>query len=67
MINKENEEYITIEEACAILRVSRKTLERYTAASRIKKYRRGVRNVIYNRSEVERLKYELSIIRPGNS
>jgi excisionase family DNA binding protein len=64
MINKDNEEYLTTEEACAILRVSRRTIERYTNAGRIKKYRRGIRNVVYKRSEVEKLRDELLTIRP---
>jgi excisionase family DNA binding protein len=64
MTTKDNEEYLTTEEACALLGVSRRTLERYTNAGRIRKYRRGIRNVIYKRSEVENLKGELSEVRP---
>ncbi len=64
MINKDDEEYLTTEEACAILGVSRKTIERYTNAGRIKKYRRGIRNVVYKRSEVEKLRDDLLTVRP---
>lgn len=64
MTTHDNEENLTIEEACAILGVSRRTLERYTNAGRIRKYRRGIRNVVYKRSEVEHLKKELSEVRP---
>jgi excisionase family DNA binding protein len=66
MTSKDREEYITTEEACAILRISRRTLERYSAAGRIKKYRRGIRNVVYSRSEVEWLRDELLEVRPEN-
>ncbi len=63
MATYENEEYLTTEGACALLGVSRRTLERYTNAGRIKKYRRGIRNVVYRRSEVENLKNELLEVR----
>lgn len=62
-ITSYREEYLSTEEACAILGVSRRTLERYADAGRIKKYRRGLRNVVYKRSEVERLRDELSEVR----
>lgn len=64
MTTHNNEEFLTTEEACALLGVSRRTLERYTDAGRIKKYRRGIRNVIYKRSEVQHLKEELAEVRP---
>jgi excisionase family DNA binding protein len=64
MFNHSGGEYLTPEEACAILGVSRRTLERYANAGRIRKYRRGIRNVFFRRSEVERLRDELSEIRP---
>lgn len=63
MATYDNEEYLTTEGACALLGVSRRTLERYTNAGRIKKYRRGIRNVVYKRSEVENLKNELLEVR----
>lgn len=63
MTTYDNDEYLTTEEACVVLGVSRRTLERYTDAGRIRKYRRGIRNVVYKRSEVENLKNNLSEIR----
>ncbi len=63
MTTYDKDEYLTTEGACALLGVSRRTLERYTNAGRIKKYRRGIRNVVYKRSEVENLKNELLEIR----
>jgi len=64
MTSQSNEEYLTPEEACALLGISRRTLERYADAGRIRKYRRGIRNVFFKRSEVERLRDNLSQIRP---
>ncbi len=64
MASQGSEEYMTPEEAGALLGISRRTLERYANAGRIRKYRRGIRNVFFKRSEVERLKDELSQIRP---
>lgn len=63
MATYDNEEYLTTEAACALLGVSRRTLERYTNAGRIKKYRRGIRNVVYKHSEVENLRNELLEVR----
>jgi excisionase family DNA binding protein len=62
-MTSDKEEYLSTEEACAILGVSRRTLERYAESGRIKKYRRGLRSVIYKRVEVERLRDELSEVR----
>lgn len=59
----DREEYLSTEEACAILGISRRTIERYASTNRIKKYRRGLRNVVYKRSEVERLRNELLEVR----
>jgi len=67
MTSQDYPEYLTPEEACAILGVSRRTLERYADAGRIRKYRRGVRNVVFKRSEVEKLRDELSEIRPEDN
>lgn len=63
MTSQDYTEYLTPEEACAILGVSRRTLERYADAGRIRKYRRGIRNVVFKRSEVEKLRSELTEIR----
>ena len=57
-------EYVTADEACGILGVTRRTLDRYADAGRIRKYRRGIRNVVFRRADVERLKRELEEIRP---
>jgi excisionase family DNA binding protein len=57
-------EYVTADEACDILEVTRRTLDRYVDAGRIRKYRRGIRNVVFRRIDVERLKRELEEIRP---
>jgi len=57
-------EYVTADEACGILRVTRRTLDRYVDAGRIRKYRRGIRNVVFIRADIERLKRELEEIRP---
>lgn len=62
MTQFENEEYLTLEEAAAIIGRSRRTLERYTKEGRIKRYRRGF-SVLYKRSDVERLNKELNEIR----
>jgi excisionase family DNA binding protein len=56
------DEYITTDEAIALLGVSRTTLHTYVKQGRIQKYTRGVtRRVYYKRSEVE----ELGQIRPA--
>ena len=57
-------EYVTADEACDILGVTRRTLDRYADSGRIRKYRRGIRNVVLRRADVERLKRELEEIRP---
>ena len=64
MARHDEAEYVTSDEACDILGVTRRTLDRYADAGRIRKYRRGIRNVVFRRAEVERLKRELEEIRP---
>jgi excisionase family DNA binding protein len=64
MTSQDYNEYLTPEEACAILGVSRRTLERYADSGRIRKYRRGIRNIFFKRSEVEKLRSNLTEIRP---
>jgi excisionase family DNA binding protein len=64
MVGQGEGEYVTADEACNILGVTRKTLDRYAKAGRIRKYRRGIRNVVFKRADVERLKRELEDIRP---
>ena len=53
----DNEEYYSVEEACAFLGgISRETLRRRTQAYGIKKYTRGVtRNVYYRKADLDRL------------
>ena len=49
-------EYLTPQEACDYLGVSRSTLERYAETGRITKYRRGIkREVPFKRAELDRL------------
>ena len=56
LAKQEDEQYLTPDEACKYLEVSRRTLERYVADGRITKYRRGVkRTVLFKRSELDRL------------
>ncbi len=48
--------YLTPQEACEYLGVSRRTLERYVETGRITKYRRGIkRAVFFKRVELDRL------------
>ncbi|GAC1468041.1 MAG: hypothetical protein PVS3B3_30800 [Ktedonobacteraceae bacterium] len=65
MVKYEDEEYLTADEACSILGVTRRTLERYVSTGRIEKYRRGIRNVVFKRVDVENLKRELEDVRPA--
>jgi excisionase family DNA binding protein len=53
----DNEEYLSIEEACSYLGgISRETLRRRTEAYGIRKYTRGVtRRVYYRKSDLDRL------------
>lgn len=66
MIRYDDEEYLTAEEACAVLGVKRRTLERYAEGKkkRIQKYKRGLRSVVFKRSDVLRLKQELEEVKP---
>lgn len=50
------EEYLTPAQACELLGVSRRTLERYAEHKKITKYRRGIRkNTFFKRKDVELL------------
>jgi excisionase family DNA binding protein len=62
MTQQDGEEFLTIEEASALMGRSRRTLERYTSEGRIKRYRKGLR-VMYKRSDVERLIEDINRIR----
>lgn len=66
MVTNGREEYLSADEACAVLGVKRRTLERYASTGRIKKYRRGIRNVVFKRIDVENLKRDLEDIRPAD-
>lgn len=56
MTKQEGQEYLTPDEACKHLGVSRRTLERYVEDKRITKYRRGItRQVFFKRSELDAL------------
>lgn len=62
MTQQGDQEYLTPDEACKHLGISRRTLERYVDDGRITKYRRGVtRQVFFKRSELDMLLE----IRPG--
>jgi excisionase family DNA binding protein len=51
-----DEVFLTSEEACKLLNVTPRTLERYVKDGLLKKYRRRIgREVFYKRSEVEDL------------
>lgn len=53
---RDEEDFLTSEEACKRLNVSSRTLERYVRDGLLKKYRRRIgREVYYKRSEVEDL------------
>jgi excisionase family DNA binding protein len=66
MAEHDEGEYVTADQACDILEVTRRTLDRYVEAGRIRKYRRGIRNVVFRRTDVERLKRELEEVRPAD-
>jgi excisionase family DNA binding protein len=56
-ITIDNEEYLSVDEACAYLGgISRETLRRRTKANNIKKYSRGItRNVYYRKADLDYL------------
>lgn len=54
MTQQGGEEFLTPEEAGAMIGVSRRTLERYVEDKKIKRYKRGFR-VYYKRNELARL------------
>lgn len=52
--------YLTSQEACKVLGFKDATLLNYYAKTgRIRKYRKGIRNVVFSRGDVERLKQQL--------
>lgn len=54
MTEREEEEYLTPEEASTYLGVSRRTLERYVKLGLIPRYRRGLSRVIFKRTDLDR-------------
>ena len=54
MVQHDDQEYLTPEEASAILGVSRRTLERFVKDKKIARYHKGFR-VLFKRTEVEAL------------
>ena len=56
MVILDGEEYLTVEEAAALLGVKRETLYAYVSRGIIKSYRQGMkRQRLYRRTEVEAL------------
>ena len=56
MVQLDGEEYLTGEEAAALLGVKRETLYAYVSRGMLKSYRQGIkRQRLYRRSEVEAL------------
>lgn len=60
MTQQNGEEYMTFEEAAAQLGVSRRTVERYVKSRQLTRYRKGFKQVLLKRSEIE----DLKMIRP---
>lgn len=57
LVEERGEVYLTFEETCQYLGVTRDTLDRYARAGRLTKYRRGlVRRVYFKQSELDRLR-----------
>lgn len=54
LIQHGNDDFVTPEEAAALLDVSRRTVERYVEQYNIQKYKKGNRTV-YKRSDIEKL------------
>lgn len=50
-----NEDYLSPEEAAALLGVSRRTLERYVKSNHVPRYRRGLKSVVFRRSDITQL------------
>ncbi|MFN8471368.1 MAG: helix-turn-helix domain-containing protein [Anaerolineae bacterium] len=57
-------EYLTVEEACALLGVKRATLYAYVSRGTLRSYKQGIRRQrLYRRSDIE----ALLTVRPGAS
>ncbi|MDB5075271.1 MAG: binding domain, excisionase family protein [Chloroflexi bacterium] len=56
MLTIEGEEYLTVDEACAVLAVKPATLYAYVSRGRLRSYKQGMRRQrLYRRSEVLQL------------
>ncbi len=55
---------LTSQEACKVLGVEYTTLFRYAKTGRIRRYYKGMRNVVFSRADVERLMRQLEEVRP---
>jgi len=64
MMTQKDEKYLTANEACSMLNITRKTLDRYVERGLLHKYRRGLRSVMFKQSELNQLAEHLSEIRP---
>ena len=63
MLNLNGEEYLTADEACALLGVKAATLYAYVSRGLVRSYRRGLKRArLYRRSELE----ELVRLRPSD-
>jgi predicted site-specific integrase-resolvase len=59
---RDDEDFLTSDEACKGLNVSSRTLERYVKDGLLKKYRRPIeREVFYKRSEILELSWKWAI------
>jgi excisionase family DNA binding protein len=68
MTQQNGQEYIEIKEAASELGITRRTLEKHAEARGIQRYRRGLRNQVYFKSEdIKALKDWLYQIRPDES
>jgi excisionase family DNA binding protein len=57
MSQSEESEYVTVEEACAILGVSRATLDKYVRDRRLTRYQQGApKRTMYKRTALYALK-----------
>jgi citrate synthase len=66
VVTIDGDDYITVDEASAVLAVKRSTLYAYVSRGRLRSYKQGMRRQrLYKRSEVEQLA-RLSPSRPAN-
>lgn len=65
MVRQGDDEYLTVNEACEVLGVKRRTVDHYGKTGKLPKYYRA-RNVLFKRADVLALKRELETIRPAS-